>query len=302
MRTELENYFPCEIRFLFNKLIPDSFFYAIQEIRLRANKPIIIKKQNQNFTLTQKAITQNLLSGIIITPKNISQTLELITNYSPYAFQNQIQNGFITIKGGHRIGLAGEIIFQDNKIITMRNISSINFRIAHEVKDCAQDFIKYISNPISNTIIIGPPGSGKTTFLRDLTRILGLNYKISVIDERSEIGACYLGIPQNDIGIQTDILDKCPKKIGLNMLLKTMSPEIIIIDEVSEPCEINAIINIINSGVKIIFSMHAQNLDDIKNSVLTKNLISDKLIDRYFFLNRQNQIQNIYDKNLERIF
>lgn len=302
MRENLELYFPSEIKSLFQKFISDDFFHDIQEIRMRVNNPIIIKNKNQNFTFVSNSLTKNIFSGIKITKKNINQTLELLTNYSPYAFQNQIQNGFITIQNGHRVGLAGEIIMQDNKIKTIRNISSINFRIAHEIKDCAKDFIKYISNPPENIIIIGPPGSGKTTFLRDLTRILSRDYKISVVDERSEIGACYLGVPQNDLGPQTDILDKYPKNLGMNMLLKTMSPEIIILDEISEPAEINSIINIINSGVKIIFSLHAKNLDDIKNRDLTKNLIAQKLIDKYFFLNPDNKIQAIYNKNLEKIF
>lgn len=302
MRENLELYFPSEIKSLFQKFISDDFFHDIQEIRMRVNNPIIIKNKNKNFTFASNSLTKNIFSGIKITKKNIEQTLELITNYSPYAFQNQIQNGFITIQNGHRVGLAGEIIMQDNKIKTIRNISSINFRIAHEIKDCAKNFIKYISNQPENIIIIGPPGSGKTTFLRDLTRILSCDYKISVVDERSEIAACYLGVPQNDLGPQTDILDKCPKNLGMNMLLKTMSPEIIILDEISEPHEINSIINIINSGVKIIFSLHAKNLDDIKNRGLTKNLVAQKLIDKYFFLNPNNKIQAIYNKNLEKIF
>ena len=183
----------------------------IYEIRIKINRPIIIYSKNGEIIL-----------NYIPVKEDIKSIIQKISNYSLYAYEEDIKQGFITIKGGHRVGLAGECIMENGKIKTIRNISSINIRISREIIGCSNKIMKYIgsNNRVYNTIIISPPKCGKTTILRDITRNLsnGLENinlkgrKVVVVDERSEIGACYLGIPQNDLGIRTDILDNCLKK------------------------------------------------------------------------------------------
>ena len=305
MRHTIENFLCAQIRSLLEKSIDTNFFNSIKEIRMRCEKPIIIKNNcewtvTNNFTLTKK-----ILDGYIITKKNLSDTFELITNYSPYAFENEIKNGFITISGGHRIGFSGETIIENEKIKTVRNINSLNFRIAHEIKNCALPIIKFIRYPhIMNTIIISPPGCGKTTILRDTIRLLSDEFTISVIDERSEIGGCYMGIAQNDLGMHTDILDCCPKSQGMIMMLRTMSPQIIAVDEIGSIDDIKAILNIISCGVKIICTIHGKDLDDIKNKDEIKPILFKKVFERYIILdeNQIGKIKNIYDQNLDIIF
>lgn len=301
MRQAIENSLCVDIRNLFQKFVSDNFFNNIEEIRLRIGKPIIIKNKNTEWSITNDNLTKNISSGYIVTKKNLYETFELITNYSAYAFENEIKNGFITIAGGHRIGLAGKIVREAGKIKTISNISSLNFRIAHEIKNSAQPIIKYVSNPLANTIIISPPGCGKTTLLRDIIRILSEHYTISVIDERSEIGSCYLGTAQNDLGLHTDILDSCPKTEGMLMALRAMSPQIIAVDEIGTLDDANAIENITNSGVKIICTLHGKNLADIKNREFIKSMVNEKIFERYIFLQEIGKISNIYDENLEKI-
>ncbi len=301
MRQTLENFFCPQIKILLQKSISDNFFENICEIRMRIAKPIIIKNLNREWTITNNfTLTDKINFGYIVTPKNLSDTFEIITNYSPYAFENQIKNGFITISGGHRIGFCGETIIDDGKIKSIRNINALNFRIAHQIKNCAQPIIKFLCQPHPmNTIIISPPGCGKTTLLRDIIRILSDEYTISLVDERSEISGSYMGIAQNDLGIRTDILDSCPKTQGMLMMLRTMSPQIIAVDEIGTVADANAILNIISCGVKIICTAHGKNLDDIKNRDAIKILMAKKIIERYVILEAVGKIKNIYDKDLQ---
>jgi stage III sporulation protein AA len=169
----------------------------------------------------EAALTDLLAKAVQITKNEIRETMEYISNYSLYAFEDEIRQGFITINGGHRIGIAGKIIIENDEIKGMKHISFINIRLAHQVKGCANKVIPYLidekTKGIYHTLIISPPRCGKTTLLRDIIRQLsdgnsrypGMN--VGVVDERSEIGACYMGTPQNDLGIRTDVLDCCPK-------------------------------------------------------------------------------------------
>jgi len=283
------------------KSLDKNFFLSLEEIRLRVNKPIVFKNQTGLWTVNNKFIlSKNILSGYLVTQKNLSESLELMTNYSPYAFENEISNGFISLTGGHRVGLSGEVIIENKNIRFIKNISSINFRIAHEIKNCACEIINFIAQKkIYNTIIISGPGTGKTTMLRDVIRLLAQEHNISIIDERSELAGCHNGIAQNDLGILSDILDRCPKTYGMNLMLRTMSPEIIAVDEIGTREDANAILNIFHSGVKIICTAHGESLEDIKSRNNLSELIQTKIFERYIILDNisRGKIKNIFDKN-----
>ena len=241
------------------------------------------------------------------TIEDISQTIETMSDYSIYALEQELKNGFITLKGGFRVGITGKVIIEDNKIKTIRNISSINIRIAREIIGCSNHILKYINTPsIKSTIIISPPNCGKTTLLRDIIKnISDCKENVGLIDERSEIAGMYMGKIQLDVGKRTDILDRCPKSEGMLMLLRSMSPSVIAVDEIGSNDDIEAIEKIANSGIKIICTIHAYNIEDIKQKNNLKNILNKKIFERYIILNRKNGICNvdkIYNEDLINIY
>ena len=269
---------------------------AVQEIRIKANKPVIV-----NLSYKEKIL------GFIPSIDDLKQILVRISNYSLYAYEEEIRQGYITIKGGHRIGIAGECVLNKGEIKTIRNISSLNIRICHEVKGCSNEVMKYITknDSILNTLIVSPPKCGKTTILRDMARNISNGMplynlkgkKVSVIDERSEIASCFNGIPQLDIGIRTDILDNCFKKDGMIMAIRSLSPEIIICDEIGTYGEIEALNMAFNSGVNIIVTIHGYSIDDVYKRAVFKELLENSILDRIRVLSSRKgpgTIENIY--------
>ncbi|SQB99727.1 sporulation stage III, protein AA [Clostridium paraputrificum] len=262
---------------------------ALQEIRLKIEKPIIITSSKGEVVLSY-----------ILGREDIKYILQRISNYSLYAYEEEIRQGFITIRGGHRVGLAGECVMDNGKVKTIRNISSLNIRICREILGCSKKVMKYIveDKKVLNTLIISPPKCGKTTILRDIARNLSdRGKKISIIDERSEIAASYLGVPQMKVGIRTDVLDNCLKSEGLIMAIRSLSPEIIICDEIGTLKDIEALIMAFNSGVNIIVTLHGESIDDLTNRSVFKELLENNVVERVILLsNREGvgTVENVY--------
>ena len=281
-------------------------FSHMQELRLRVNGPLIVVYHNIEYFITGNAeLKHNRKEAYIISQNEMRETLEYISNYSLYAFEDELRQGFITIQGGHRVGVAGKIILEGQKIKNMKHISFINIRLSHQIKGCADQVMSYIADKekIYHTLIIAPPGGGKTTLLRDIIRQLsdgekGTGVTVGVVDERSEIAACYMGVPQNELGIRTDILDCCPKAEGMMMLSRSMSPKIIAVDEVGSREDIEAIEYVINCGCKLIATVHGSTIDDVRNKPLLGKLVKEKVFERYILLTGKKQlgeIEEIYD-------
>lgn len=284
---EILRYFPNKIYQIFFNLFQENSKIAeeLQEIRMRAERPIILKLRERDLIL-QYNITQT----------EILQIVERLCENSIYAYKNQICEGFITVKGGHRIGLTGSCVIENGKIINVKHISSLNFRIAREVLNCSTRVLREVidieNKSIYNTILVAPPGKGKTTMLRDIIRRLSngideINFKgktCGVVDERGEIAAMYKGIPQNDVGIRTDIIENVEKNQGIHMLIRTMAPEIIACDEIGSKEDVEAIHYALYSGVKGIFTMHGKNIEDIKNNKQIYELIENREIQKVVFL------------------
>ena len=222
--------------------------------------------------------------------------MERLCENSIYAYKKQLCEGYITIKGGHRVGIAGTAVIENGEIINIKYITSLNFRIARQVLNCSNRIIGQVidtkNQTIFNTLIVSPPGKGKTTILRDLIRKLSngmseINFKgktCGVVDERGEIAAMYRGIPQNDIGIRTDIIDNVSKPKGIKILIRTMAPEIIACDEIGSSEDIQAIEEAMLSGVKGIFTMHGKHIEDVNANRHIKKLIEDKIIEKIIFI------------------
>ena len=284
------NIFPPKILDSINKYKDEK----IQEIRIKIQKPIILYTDRGEIILSRD-----------VTKEDFKFIIQRISNYSIYAYEEEIKQGFITLKGGHRVGIAGECVMENNKIKTIKNISSLNIRISKEVIGCSKEVIKYIvdDNNIKNTLIISPPKCGKTTILRDITRVLSSGSqslkgkKVVVIDERSEIGASYNGIPQMNLGIRTDILDNCLKREGMLMAIRSLSPDVLICDEIGTKEDIDALNTAFNSGVNVVVTVHGSNLNDIKERKSFDDFLSSGIIERIIVLSNRlgvGTIENIY--------
>lgn len=312
-KDELLKIFSIKLRTMLSKI--DLDYEKLQEIRLRVNAPLLVIYDNSEYYLT----TQSELSHVdkdayVISKNEIRETMEFISNYSLYAFEEEIKQGFITITGGHRVGITGKAVLEDNKIKSIKHISFINIRLSHQIKGCADKVIPYITDRLNecyHTLIISPPRCGKTTLLRDVIRQLsdGCDKRpgitVGVVDERSEIGACYMGIPQNELGIRTDVLDCCPKAKGMLMLIRSMSPRVIAVDEVGSGEDIDAIEYVMNCGCKLIATVHGNSIDDIRNKPILGKLVREKLFERYILLNNQGEVghlEEIYDERGTRIY
>ena len=267
----------------------------IEEIRLRVNAPLSIYSEGKDYFVTiDGSVSQNPKYATIVDLEHINKTFQMVCNYSVYAQSEEIRNGFITIKGGHRVGIGGKIIYGNKGIESIKDISSLNFRIAREKHGISNHIIgRLISGKeFLNTLIISPPQCGKTTLLRDIIRnlsngvdSLGIEgYKIGLVDERSEIAGVFNGVPQKDVGIRTDILDSCSKSRGIIMLIRSMSPEIIAVDEIGSVEDIFAIEDALRAGIRLIATVHGYSIDDIKNRKNLKGLFDEGIFKRYIIL------------------
>lgn len=293
---EILSYFPMKLRKELEKLNLEN----LEEIRIRNSRPIFLKIGQDEIQVDYIVNTEDLL-----------EILQRICDNSIYTYQNQICNGYITIKGGHRIGITGNVVIKDGRVINISHIYSLNFRIARQVLHCCNQALKYIinfgQNNIYNTIIVSPPGRGKTTILRDLIRKLSYgideyNFKgvnVGVVDERGEIAAMYKGVPQNDIGTRTDVLDNIPKDIGMKMLIRSMSPKIIVADEIGNYEDVEAIKYATCCGVKGIFTAHGNGISDILQNPILNDLYKTNIIERILTIGEDRSIR-LENENLER--
>ena len=284
---ELLNYFPNNIYNLISSTVNknNKIEVELQEIRIRCERPIILKLRSCEIVIEYK-----------VNETEIMQTLERLCNNSIYAYKNQICDGFLTVRGGHRVGITGTGVVENGKIINLKYITSLNFRIAREVLGCSlkilDKIIDFKNNFVNNTLIVSPPGKGKTTMLRDVIRNisnglpdLGFRGKTcGVVDERGEIAAMYHGIPQNDIGLRTDVIENVSKGKGMKMLIRSMAPEVIACDEIGSKEDVEAIKEALVSGVKGIFTMHGRSLEEIKLNKDINELIENKQIEKIIFL------------------
>jgi len=295
-----------------NKLQDEIFFYFpnfakedsleevinnIQEIRVRIGQPICARGNNFEKKFIYKMSSEDIL-----------KILENFCNNSIYSVQNEINSGFITIKGGHRIGITGTCVFENGAIKNIKYISSLNIRIAREVKGCSDKVLSYIleNKKFNNTLILSPPGCGKTTLIRDMIRQLSNgcdfcdSYNIGLVDERSEIAAMYKGVPQNDIGSRTDVMNNCKKYIGMKMLIRSMGPQIIATDEIGGEKDEDAIFDAVYSGVKLLLTAHGDEIKNVskriidakifKNIVILKNVDKPGELDKIYILEGDNYV------------
>ena len=287
----------------------------IEEIRLRSQKPLILNANNKDYFYNEKEndLDLNMNHPYIVTREDIEQTFQIICKYSIHTFMDDIKKGFITLRGGHRVGIVGKVIVENGQVKNIKHISSLNIRISREIIGCSDKILDHIisSNKVNNTLIISPPQCGKTTLVRDIVRNLSngnkkygfRGMKVALIDERNEIGGSYLGVPQMDVGIRTDIIETCPKDIGIIMLLRSMSPNIIVTDEIGNEREVKALYTALNGGVSLITTVHGDSIEDIQGRKELSRLLDKELFKKVIILSSRKgpgTVEKIYDLEEKR--
>lgn len=273
------------------KQIPDRIKAQVQEIHIRTNKPIALYcgKITYYLTLNNQIVTHRFSDNMFVTThSDISETFQNICCYSVYSKQPEIINGFITLKGGHRAGICGTAFYNGDNITSIRDISSINLRVAREIKGISKNILNRIDITNGGLLICGVPSCGKTTVLRDIARELSTknNLKVCVIDERGELGGTYSGIVQNDLGL-SDVLDGYKKQDGIMHAIRCMSPNVIICDEIGSDSEADGIKECLNSGVTVIASAHCANINELLTKPQTSKLISTGAFEYIVFLSNR---------------
>lgn len=302
----LYNILPKIIVDILTELDTDKLY----EIRLRAELPVMVNFDNQYWYLHQDGLSFVEKNAIRLSAEVIEEIVFRSADYSLYTVTKQINNGYITIKGGIRIGIAGEVVWDGDNIRAVKNFNAINIRIPHEVFGCCDSIFPYLATNHSplNALIISPPGAGKTTILRDIARkwsTVQPLQNILIIDERSEIAAVYNSVAQLFVGTNIDIISNCNKLYAFEYAVRAMRPDIIITDEVSNAKDFQAISYALSCGISVIASIHARTHTDLfAKRDFQKNILENQLMDRFIVLSTNNgpgTINGIYNNKLERI-
>ena len=287
--NQIQNLFASNVRQLL--VDADLDYDKLYEIRLRVGRPLFLTYDGGECFLRQKDTEPYL-----VTREDLKETLEYVSGYSLYAYEDEIRQGFLSVQGGHRVGVTGKVILDGNRIRGMKYISCINVRLAHEIQGCAEEVLPYIQTreQIMHTLIVSPPRCGKTTLLRDIIRQMSNGWgnisgvTVGVVDERSELAGCYQGIPQNDLGMRTDILDGCPKAEGMQMLIRSMSPVVVAVDELGKEEDFKAVESVIHCGCRLIATAHGASMEETLSQPFFRKLWEARVFQRYIFWESMN--------------
>lgn len=316
---ELEQLFPLSIR---KKLKAMTWQEGLEEIRIRVGQPMEFLYQKGSRYLCSleeekgfgdiSEFLQEEGRFYVARERDIAEMLNYISNYSLYAYREEMKQGYITVEGGHRIGIAGQTAMEHGRVNGMHHISFLNIRVAHERIGCAKRVLPYLQyqDSVYNTLFLSVPGAGKTTYLRDCIRMISRGsrehpgLKVCVVDERSEIAACHMGVPQNDVGPRTDVLDGCTKAEGMQMLLRSMSPQVLAVDELGTEKDFCAVEQAVYSGSRVLGTIHAGTVRELTEKPFLRKWMGQHIFKRFVLIERcmdgQRRLQ-IYDEHMEKL-
>lgn len=279
--------------------IPDKLRTQVEEIRLRAGRKLSVLIPEGETTVGEKILTAEDIDGVV----------EIATEASAYSVRESMKNGYITVNGGFRIGLCGNVVVRNGEIEGFRELSSAAIRLPKEIKGIAEKIIASLvkNGRFESTLIVSPPGAGKTTLLRDLIRLLSDGDKvlgiqgarIALADERGEIACLNHGIPEMNVGGMTDIMDGCPKAQGVIMMLRTMNPQIIAIDEITAHEDINAIQSCANCGVRLLATAHGESVNDLKSRRAYREILDSGVFKQAVFIEKTGGSRRYFVEKLE---
>jgi len=302
----LENILPTNI---FQTLSQTIKFSKLYEIRLRVNQPICVNYSNKIYYLSLEGLT-NLEENAIVCSKNLIDSIVLkSSNFSLYTINEDIKRGYITLKNGIRIGVVGEVVSENDSIKTIKDFNALNIRIPHEIKNCSLNVLNYLidNGQVLNTLIVSSPCGGKTTFIRDLCfQLSEKKYPINILllDERNEISALNKGVATMNVGKFTDILLYSSKKMGFENGIRSMSPNLIVTDEIANKEDCESLVYASNCGVNLLATTHAKDIEELKDKNIFQEILRKKIFKRFVVLSQKNgagTVEGIFDENLVRI-
>jgi stage III sporulation protein AA len=282
----------------------------LEEIRVRQGRPLeLITADRAGFISQSGRWTPDPASAFVPDREDCKKMLNLVSHHSLYALEEELRRGYVTLEGGHRIGLAGKVVVENGRVKHLREITGFNVRFARQVKGVARGIASLVlkKDRVENVLIVSPPQCGKTTLLRDLARLASTGLpgipgrKIGLVDERSEIAGCVDGVPQLDVGSRTDVMDGCPKAEGMMMMIRSMSPDILVMDEIGRKEDSDAIHEAVYAGVHLFTTAHGRNLEEVCRRPILSQLIQESIFTRIIVLSRRKgpgTVEDVYDQRL----
>lgn len=313
----LKYIFPMHIR---GRIDIEAYRQNLEEIRVRVGQPIeFIHSMGSGFLKLENDTCMLVAASEVrkeelyhATRGDVAEMMNYISNYSLYAYKDELRQGYITMEGGHRVGMAGGAVMEHGGVMGILPVTFLNIRVAHEHPGCASFVLPYIyrENGIYNTLFFSEPGAGKTTVLRDCIRLLSdgtrekPGMKVCVVDERSEIAASHIGVPQNDVGVRTDVLCGCEKTAGIQILLRSMSPQVLAVDELGCEEDFLAVEQAAYSGCRVVGTIHAGDVNELREKLHLKKWSSRGVFQRYVWIKRAKngaRSWQIYNAQMERL-